>query len=327
MFYKKAAILVSLGICSVILGFLLGSLDIFGFFDTRSQLNISILTFSIILTYIIAVCVFLLDFSDRNHIMKSFFVTSLLFAIAFYIAHSHVLLSIVLVFLFFALLYYIEDRSLFRSTLFIRFSANDIFLPVVKTSFSMLIVALALISFVQTKNLLTSSNLLTPQFVRVIVKPFIPLINKQLATQINTRLDPVIAQSNGQISRKNAITLILSETITRFDEEKTMQYIGVAPKDIPIHKAIIQESGTIDLSPVVEDMLPAIADTYNSRLGQYAAFGPFIIAIIAFLLLQSLLWPIGIIAGLVTPAIFYVLLKTKFIVKKLEKVDAERISL
>lgn len=325
---KKVGLVIFLAIVSSIFAYILGQIDFYGFFDSRQGITIIRVLLSVVMTYLITIAVFLFDFTDRKHVFSTFSGIAVFFTLFFYIASLHVVKTIFAGIFFLIFIDYIYMSSSSRLKLFINFRANDIFLPVVKKGFFLLVILFSILSFVQTQSLLTTNNQLSPLFIRLVSKPFVVIINKQLATQIGKQIDQIETQQPINMSRPEITKIALKQMVTHMDPERTKQLLfGISPTQIKIDKAIVREDASIDLAPVVDDLIPTIANNINSKYGKYMVFTPLAIALVVILLLQSSLWPFTFIADFVTPFIFYILLQTGFIKKMTEKVDVERIVL
>src|SRR3989338_5345247 len=312
---KKIGLLFLLIILTTLLGLSLSLIDIPGFFDGKSQLNLTMIILSVCISYFIAIVVFLLDFSDRSHMNLVFALCASIFAGCLILFNSELFLGMTSFFIYYFFLSYIYHQCFKRAELFIRFSPNEIFISSARSGFTILILLMACIAFFQTKDLLTNNHLLTQQFVRLIIKPVTPIINKQLSQQINNQIEPMLKNKSVPIDRDDAIRLVLLESLKNFDQAKTQELLGVAPSQIPIQKALVSNSGEIDLGPVIEELLTNIAGNLNSRLGVMVRLAPLAISVIVFVLLQSILWPFGLIARAITPLIFWGLFKSGFIKK------------
>jgi len=189
-----------------------------------------------------------------------------------------------------------------------------------------MLVLLAIIAFFQTRNLLTGNNLLTPAFTKLLVKPVLPIINKEISKQIKAQL---ANQKDLPTSMTNQtlIRLVLKESLKNMDRIKTKDLIGIYPEQIPIESVLVNSSGDIDLAPVVDDMALSITNNMNQKYGSFIGFTPFVIGVVVFFVLQSILWPFGLLTSLITPLIFKLLFSLKFINKNLVPKEIEQISL
>lgn len=227
--------------------------------------------------------------------------------------------------IFFIFLEYTYSKSLARAKLFVKFNANEIFLPVVKRGFFLLVVLLASFSFFHTKNLLGPNSELTPPLVRIIGRPVVPILNKQFGDLIKKQIDLVFP--SGTSDRQTTTRTLLKQSIRSLPESEIKKYLGVKPEEIPIERASVYPNGQIDLYPVFDSLLPQISAHLNSLIGDFTTLTPVFAALITLLFLQSVALPFGIIARLLTPAIFALLLQIKFIAKAKQMTEVEKITL
>lgn len=325
---KKLGLTVFLAIISSMFALVLGNIDFYGLFGDRQSFNIMLILASVVLIYFITITVFLFDFSDRKHVIKLFSGIAIFFTVFFFLTSGNVFKTLLSGVFFFIFLDYVYSSSLNRSRKFISFQPNDIFLPVVKNGFFLLVILFAILSFVETQSFMTSNKQLSPLLLKLISKPIVGIINKQLGSQINKQIDVVKTQQPVILSRQQITRLVLAKMVTSMDPERTKQLIfGITPSQIHVEKAIVKENGDIDLTPVVDDLIPAISNNINTKYGNYVVFTPFIIAFLVILLLQSSLWPFSIVAGLITPVIFYAFLSLGLIKKVKERAEIEKIVL
>ncbi len=325
---KKLGLTVFLAILSSIFALVLGNIDFYGLLGDKQSQNVIFILSSVGFIYLITITTFLYDFSDRRHVFTIFSIISFCFALAFYVVNTQIIKTIVAGFFFYIFLDYVYASSLNRSKKFINFQPNDIFLPVVKNGFFLLVILFAIFSLVETRSYMRSNRELSPLLIKLVSKPIVGIINKQLGNEINKQIDVVKTQQPVTFSRQELTKLVLVKMVASMDPARTKQLIfGITPSQIHIDKAIVRENGDIDLTPVVDDLTPYINDNINSKYGNYIVFTPFIIAFLVILLLQSSLWPFSFVAGFITPIIFYAFLSLGLIKKIKEPAEIEKIVL
>lgn len=326
MSIKKIFLLVTLFIFSAILGFSLGNLNLFAFLDGNYS-PLLILLISITLSYLTAVVVFVLEFSNRTRINLAYTASSILFSLFFLIANRFLITSLLVFFCYLGFLFYVEYFGERRSHLFVKFKSREIFTPVVKQAFAFLMLIFAILGFFNTRNLMPEGKV-SPQLVNLVSKPIVTIVNEQLGKQLQTQLGSQFQQSIGTNEREEIVIFVLEETIEAMAEGQTRQVFGFTPENIPIDKTIVYPNGEIDLTPVINEMAPDIAEKINQTYGNLVIFVPVIIAVLVILLLQPLLFPFHLLSGFIlTPVLFYLMKISGFIIITKETVEAERVSI
>lgn len=326
MLTKKNALIGFLILLSCVLGFTLGSLDFAGFFEKQSFINIGLLIASMLLAYFVTILMFILDFSDRKNMAQVCFVAALFFCGFFFITNFKILQTLATAIFYLIFLFYVYHAGAQRAMLFRKFRPNDIFLPVVRNGFLLLVVLLALMGSLQTKHLLGNQNILTTQIVRIATKPLVGIVNKQITAQINQQLGAQY-QLLPLKQKKEFIALGAREFVNATPPERIRQFFGVIPREVPTGKVQVLDDGSIDVGPMIDELLPSMTSQYNRQFGSYVVLLPLVVAFLVFLLLQSFVWLFFVITIVITPIIFSVLLRSGVIKKSTEKVEIEKITL
>lgn len=153
------------------------------------------------------------------------------------------------------------------------------------------------------------------------------LLNKHFAAQLQARLGRRFERAIGSQNREEIVRFVLAEIVELMSEGTARQALGFNPKTIPIEKTIVYENGEIDLTPVINNMLPGIADNLNRRFKAYLVLIPFIVTGLLIITLVPLtVWPFELLAGFLTPLIFFIIIKSGLIKIKKETIEAERVS-
>lgn len=324
---KKLILSVLLGVLSLLLGYTLGQLDFFGFLDNKHVLYLSLLFASFLFWYALSIVIFLLDFSDKKNLIIVYFGSSLLFGSAFLLANingSMVFLNIIFFFLF---LFYVYEATLKRFNLYLKFVPNEIFIPVAKHGFLFLLVILAFMGYSQAKNRQLTQSLITPIALKTVAKPFIIVLNKQLGAQLQAQLGDKFQQAIGTQNREQIVRFVLDETIEGMTEGKTRQLFGFRPDNIPVEKTIVNIDGTIDITPVIDYMLPEITLRLNKQIDRYGALVAAGVAIIVVLFVQPFLAIFQLFFGPLNNALFAILFSTGLLKKKTIPAEKEIVQL
>lgn len=299
-------------ILSTILGISLGKLDFFGFFDGRHELHLTYLLFTIITTYFITITIFFLEFIHERKRAITYTCATMCFGIPFVFLQQSLFSSFLTIPIFFILLWYLGIQVHKRSKLFIKFSPSDIFFPIAKQGFLLLIVVFAVINFFHSRDKALNNSLLSPNMIQIISKPAVVLLNQQISSQLKIEINklPSTLSSN---QKKQIIELVLSQTINALDSNKTLSKIGLRSSDISIQNIEIYEDGGINIQPAFENALPKITYFLNEKIKQYIFFVPFIVALLTFLIFQPLILPLQWIESGIILILYYAAKKLNFI--------------
>ena len=169
------------------------------------------------------------------------------------------------------------------------------------------------IAFTQSKQLISSKGLINPVLIRLIARPSILMLNSQINSQIQSQLRTLPPDVRKQESTENIVKLILDKTVESMAQNETGDIYGFKPEEIPTELIYIAPDGSIDLTPMIDGMLPQIAQKLNVFIQKYALIAPFIVALLTFLILQPLMFPVNWIEIILTIMIFKILLSTGFL--------------
>lgn len=310
---KKSVLFVILALSSIVAGALFGLLDVFGFVDGRHALSLNLMLGAAGLVYIILITTFLLNFANRTRIYILFAFSSLFFATTFFLMNLNWILTAVAALLYFIFLMYVFSASHNRASLYIRFSPQEVFFPILKGSFTFFMILLAVLAYTQSQKLVSHNSLISPTLIEITSKPTISMLNKQINSQLSAAISQPEFKNLPRDVQRKAIYKALNETVKQMAQSQSGSIYGFAPEEIPTHLARISQSNEVDITPVIDAMLPSIAYKLNVEIQQYAVLAPFIVALLTFLILQPLLIPLQLIEGLCTVIIFKCLLKSKFL--------------
>lgn len=321
---KQWFLVILLCLLSVFLGFTLSSLDFFGFLAQRHTLNLVLLFTSLILWYLLLFTVFLLEFSETHHIFIVAWAATLLFSIADFaggLQPTQILLNSLFFFAFLLYCYFTIQK---RAGLFLKFSSQQIFIPVMKRGFTFIMILLALASYFQTLNKIQENTLLGPAIIRPVTRPFVTLVNKQLTTQVRSQIEqipgPLRLVNDEQITR-----MAVNQIVNALTDSGKKDFLGVPGEFIDSEKIEVTYNGEIDIGPLVEDIIPKIATRVNSQFGIFVSFIPAIIALVVVLLLQPLLYLFELFLLIPTPIIFKLLIASGFAHLEKETVEREKL--
>lgn len=325
--HKKTVLFILLCILSITAGAAIGLLDLFGFIDGRHTLSLSFFIISFLSIYAITIVVFLLNFAEKQRNHSFFILAGSFFAMTFFLMNLDILLTLLTSVFYLIFLYYSFEESHKRSRMFVKFLPREIFFPVMKKSFLYIMIVLSLIAFVQSKKLISENSLFSPSFVRILIRPTVMTINKQLGAQLQSQLGDRFKQTIGTQEREKIVRFVLAESIEAMGEGQTRQVFGFRPDTIPIDKTIVYENGDIDVAPVAETMLPSITEKLNQQVQKYALIAPFAIALLAFLIIQTFILPFQLFEGFIALILFKILISSGFIRISKETIEIEKIAL
>jgi hypothetical protein len=320
---KKISILVVLGISAIFTGAALGILDIFGFIDGRHALSFSLLLLTAFSLYISLISVFLLDFTDRRQTYTYLSVISALFFVSFFIVNQHILLSLVTAFSYALFLNYSYTQTLKRAKMYIRFVPREIFFPILKRGFTYFLILMAILAYTQSQKLISENSLVSTSLIRMATKPTILMLNQQINSQLGPILETEAIENLPRKQKEKVIYEALNLTVKNMASPKTKTIYGFKPGEIPVQEAEISPEGYVDVTPIVEAMLPSFAFRLNEWVSRYASLAPIVVAALAYLLLQPIIIPLQLLESLITLIIFKSLLRTGFIHIRTEQQEVE----
>lgn len=312
MSQKKIILFLILAITSILSGASLGLLDFFGFIDGRHELSFFILGFSIALLYVSIITTFILNFAPENRIYTFLLVSTVLFGVPFFFMSLSLTHTFITSGEYFLFLLYAYKASYDRSKLFITFSPDRIFFPVLKQSLTMILILFSLFTFFQSQKLIAKQSLITPDLIGYVSKPAIAMFNKQVNASLSTELDKInIVLTPRQ--KEEIIRATLDKSFESLADPQTNEVYGIPLDQIPLDEATITEDGVVDFTPVFNDMKPIISTVLNQKLLIYKPLAPFVIAFLTYLILQPFAIPLQFFEFGLTWVIFKILLATRFI--------------
>lgn len=319
---KKIVLSIFLLLLSFCFGYTLGKLDFFGFISGQHTLNLFYLLSAFIAWHFIALITFILNFADKRNLQAVFLFSALAFAMMFFAITRDIFSTLLNAVVFFIFLFYTYLTTYLRAKMFVKFSPQDILFPILRQGFLFLLIIFATLGYFQAQKAARENSIVTTESLRTISKPLVYALNKHLGAQLQKQLGDKFETTIGTQDRKQIVHFVLAEILESFQEGQTRQIFGLSADKIPIHKTIVYDNGEIDLTPVVEDMLPNLSDKFNQKLAQFTPFIPFIIAIVVILLIQPLLGLFELLLVIPTQLLFKILFATKFI--RIEKQTIEK---
>ncbi len=327
MLDKKIVLFTLLALLSIAFGGILGLLDIFGFIDNRHGLSIALFTFSLLTVYFITITVFIFDFIESGRIAMAFILSSLLFGVTFFFMNLNLMLSIFSALLFFTFLFYVYTSSKNKAANHIKFSPDEIFLPIVKNGTFYLLVIVSAIAFTQSKSLVNQNNLVKPELVKILAKPAVKVLNSQVNSQVQQQIKTIPKEVTTKTGIQEVVRLMLHATVKTMAQNSSGSIYGIKPQEIPVDDVSIGSDGSVDLAPMFDSMSSTIASKVNNAIQKYSLIAPFIVAVITFLILQPLMIPINLIEGILTLIIFKTLLALKVIKITEVQMPVQKVSL
>ena len=213
-----------------------------------------------------------------------------------------------------------------RTNLFTKFKPNEMFLPILKTSFLLFTLGLIVLSSFQSLKLLErEKNLLTPEAFLKITKPFVPIINKQLSIQIEDAFRKKLGNDIGIEDRQQAIRLIISEILETMSEGEIRKRLGFRPDIIPVDKIEIYETGEINIEPALQAASPVIVKHINLTLQNYHRWLALIVILLIAVILFPIMWLFDLITLIITPLFFFLLFKISLLKKTKVYVEIEKV--
>ena len=327
MHNKKLLLFALLSLLTILFSFTLSQLDLFGFLDGRNTISFTYLILTLVFSYAIMLVVFILDFSDKKNLIKAYVGQALLFGLIYAISSFDITLSFLNSAIYYALLNFINTQGTKRSKLFIKFIPSEIFFPVLRKAFLFIVIFFAITNFFRTHSLISSDSLLTPSITRYVTRPIILILNKQIGAQLEQQLGDRFQTAIGTKERHRIVSFVLKELVESMGEGQVRQTFGFTPQNIPVDKVIVYDNGDIDITPVIDAMLPDMTVALNKKIANYVLIAPFAIAFITIFIFSALLIPVQLFESLVSLLIFKILISSGFLEIIYEKSDVERITL
>jgi len=278
-----------LALFTAVLAFSLARLDFFGFVSGAHTLALSYLFSAWFAWFTILLGLFFLDLEESPHKVPFFLVLSVLFGIVIAIVSRNSLASLSLPAAFFLFLFSSHTMLLRRQKLFVKFSFHDLLFPIVRSSFGILLLLLAFLSYSQALQKVNRSALVSPSILRTVSRPLIFILNKELSAQLSLQFNNQLAGFLPRSEKERITRFVLSKSLDSLTDRKTQAVFGFPREQIPIEKVDIAESGEIDLTPVFEGMYANLAKTLNERARQYLQLVPLVIGAITFFILSPLI--------------------------------------
>lgn len=326
MSHKQIGLFFLLALSAIFSGLTLGLLDVFGFIDGRYAMSIALLLGAMILLYISLVSLFLLDLFETNRTYTFILCASILFGITFFLMNLNLLLALLAMMSYFLLLLYVGQSTAERFNLYIKFSPRYIFFPVLKQSVFCLLIILTFLAYGQSKKLVSQNALVSPTLVRTFIKPAVGMVNQQINSQLRSEFGDVLDQMP-EAERQKTVSEILKKTVQNMSDKKTRTIYGIPETQVPVYEAEINKDGSVDLNPMIDAMLPSIAAVINAKINQYAFIAPFAVGVLTFLIFQPLIFPLQWIEGIITIALFKILIAIGFVKIQTEQRNVERLSI
>lgn len=282
MLDKKIILFTLLALLSIALGGILGLLDIFGFIDNRHGLSIALFTLSLLTVYFVTITVFIFDFIESGRIAMAFILSSLLFGITFFLMNLSIILAVFATILFFTFLFYVYSSSKSKAANQIKFSPDEIFLPIVKNGTFYLLVIVSAIAFTQSKSLVSQNTLVKPELVKILVKPAVKVLNSQVNSQVQQQIKTIPKAVTSKTGIQEVVRLMLHATVDTMAQNSNGSIYGIKPQEIPVDDVNIGSDGSVDLTPMFDSMSSTIAAKVNNTIQKYSLIAPFIVAVITF---------------------------------------------
>ena len=321
---KQWALISALFLTSISLGFCLSNLDFFGFLRAQHTLNIVFLAVSLVLWYVTLLIIFLLEFSEIQHLLIVFWAVTLSFSVANFFGHWPVALIILNSVLFFLFLLYSYHTIQSRSKLFLKFSAQQIFIPIMKRGFTFLIVLFALMSYFQVTTRMQTNELFSTAIVHPVTQPFVTIINKQLTTQIRNQLLQV-PQIGVFLNTASFTRLAVDQVVNTLTDSGKKDFFGLPGSAIDSKKITVSPEGDVDVGPLVDSLIPQIFSQTLEKFSFITWLLPAIITLVIILFLQPLLFLFELFLYLPTFVIFKLLVATGFAHLEKETVEREKL--
>lgn len=220
--------------------------------------------------------------------------------------------------------FYLFIKTGNRLVIFRKFKVNEIFIPSIKGSFIILTSLVIVLSFFQARSFVKQGKPVfsPPSFLRL-VRPVVPLINKQLSLQIEDAFNKNVGGKIGIEKRDEAIRFILSEVLETMSEGKVRQLLGFRPDVLPVDKIKVYNTGEIDIEPALVAASPKIVKKINNNLVKHRGRLAFLIPVLMAVVLLPFLWFFNLVSYIVLPLLFYIFIRLSFLTKKVEMREVE----
>lgn len=327
MNYKKYVLAVIHIVLSLCLGYALGAIKLYEALYKPTLSYLLFIFISLALWYCLLFINFLFSFANQKKIVLIYTLSSMCFGAIYFIQSSGLLLSLLTVVLYFTFLMVTQYLAMRREKIFVRFSVHTIFFPIVKQGMFFLLILFAIMGYAQTKFGYKNSTSNTEALLKIFAAPVTYALNKQVniqvASQDSQKLGSIVGNDNKDVLTK----VMLEQTVAFLDPSWTKKYIGIEPQNIPIDKAIIYKDGSVNLGPVITDILPEAARYIDQKLSRYLVYIPVVLTMLLVLILQPFFYLASFLFSLTAPLAMYVLFKTGFLVKEVATVEKEIVRL
>lgn len=311
---------------SILLGFTLGGINLYELISGAVKVNVILFLISISLVYCLSVCLFMLGLTDDKGMYKVYTAAAVVFGLTFFAISHNILGAFLSAGVFWWMQQYIYTSSKSRAALFVKFIPSEVFMPALRSTFVYLMIFFSLISFVQTRDKISQNTLVNDTLITFISKPFIPIVNKQLNSQVIQKLGS--QYDNAPYDKKQEIaTAVLREVVKNMADQETGLVYGIELSTIPFEDVYVYENGEIDIEPVFIGTYPQIKSQLFILLSQFGYAVPIIVAILVVLLIQPVFLVFGYIETGITLLLFWMLIKSNVLKKTLVDTKIERISL
>ncbi len=313
-------------ILSIALGFTLGGINLYALISGAIRVNIILFFISIFLVYVDSLCLFLLGLAHENSMGKLYVISTAVFGLTFYAVSHSVIGTALSSLVFWWMQQYMYTSSTSRAALFVKFIPSEIFMPALRTSFVYLMIFFSLISFVQTRSRISENTLINETLITFISKPLVPLLNKQINSQVISKLGSQY-DSLQYSQKKEAATAVLREVGKSIANANTGTIYGIRHEDIPYEKVYVYENGDVDIAPIVAAIHPQIQDRLLVLLARYHYIVPILVGILVVLLIQPVFIVFGFIETVSTVWLFWILIKANVLKRTLVDVKVEKVNL
>ncbi len=324
---KKITLVIGLLSLTLVLSYTLGKLDFFGFLSGRHALNFILLVSSFLLWHLISIVVFLLDLDRSQHRERVYLAVGSIFGVLFFTINQDILISLLSTFFFFFFLLYTNRALQDREKLFVKFAPKEILFPVIRSGFIFLLIMLAIMGYWQTLERAKKTNLLSPDILKLLSRPGVVIVNRQLGAQLQTQLGDRFQEAIGTSEKKAIVEFVLSESLETMSEGQTRQLFGLRADNIPVDRTVVYDNGEVDVMPVVEAVLPRVSDNLNQLAKEHLILAPVVIAVLILLIVSPLLTLTEFVLFLPTAFVIWLLLRTKFLEMTTTTVEKEVLKL
>jgi len=307
---------------SFLFAFFIFQLDFFGFLTGKHSINLHYLFYCLVLWYLVSFIVFLLDFSDQKNLVLVFLGGTTAFFFGSVLQKTFQLFPTLLnAFFFYLFLFYLQFFTKQRARLFVKFSPQEIFLPIVRSSFIFFLIILGINSYFQGQNFKYPTSLISPASLYPFVKPIAITLNQQLGSQIQNELKKLANQNRNQ---QELSKIMLDQSLTQMFANLPL---NLNTKNLDFSKIVFLQNNNFDVTPLLVSILPSVAKEINKIIAPYLPFLPFVIYLLILLMLSPILWLFNLIfVGLFMVAVRFLII-TNFLQLTVEKVDQEVIIL